>query len=386
MAIFSTYKQAFIENNLSFRSWDEMTMYIYVFFCVSVLFIALYFEKKKRASKINKIENANWNRLIFFITLLLGFRGVNTGTDTIQYYRMYEDNLANLLFIEGGVEPGYILISHAIGCITPSVQMFMYVISSCIVWLVMATIRKYQSNLDVSIAVFMYVAVFYFQAFNMMRICISASILLYGIKYLEGRNFKMYNLLVLICTTIHMSSIIMLLPSISLWAYYKNRKLTIIGLVMLILTLGSLSMYFADYIQIARYANYLDVAKEEQGGAGLMLYFEYLPFIFVLYWIRKYRYSEDPWSAISVVFILTGFLFRLLAYYVPMAGRLYVYYMPLFLVILPYHINKISLAKPRYSMRISFFVFSYAVIRLHMYFSSYLASDGIMPYTFVWND
>lgn len=386
MDLFSVYRQTFLNDNMSFRSWDDMTMYLYYIFFISVFIFSMILERKKRRLSAHSIKSVSWNLLIWYVTLLFGLRGVNTGADTIQYYRMYEDSLVNYLNIEGGVEPGYLIITHAIGLIVPNSKIFMYIISALIVWLVMETMRRYQASINICISLVMYIAIFYFQAFNVMRIYLSAAILLYFIGYLLDGKYKNYLFVILFCTTIHMTSIVMLLPLFATWMYRKNKKYTIIGMLLLILSLGPLSLYFADYIQIARYASYLENAKDNQVGVGFMLYFEYLPFFYLLYCFWKYKKIKDTWTDLSIVLIMTGFFVRLLAYYVPIAGRLYVYFIPLFVIILPYYLQKLGTVNRKLAYRACFLSLLYAVVRLHMYFNSYLSSDGIMPYTFVWND
>lgn len=89
---------------------------------------------------------------------------------------------------------------------------------------------------------------------------------------------------------------------------------------------------------------------------------------------------------VIVAFSVVGFLIRVIAYYITIAGRLGIHFMPLYVLLVPFYINYIKHSHRRIYPFFCLFLIFYMIVRTHYYFVGYLSLDGIMPYNFIWND
>lgn len=384
--LFETYKQAFNDSIGNSRVWDSSTLWFYLFLIVLTMLVSIYYQKRLYSS-LRKSKHEPTKVSVLFILILLagvmGLRDISVGTDNWQYQEIFDSSTLNDT-LDGGVEPGFILINMILRLFVGNSKVAVFLFSVFIVIIIGKTILSYRRNIDVAVALTCYVSLFYLQSFNLMRIYLASSILLSCFHlFKDGKYFK-YCVCVALCSMIHYSSIVMLLPMTFMIVYERNKKVALFGSLIMIVTTGVLSTIFADYIQIARYAAYLEGAQEKQSGVGLMVFFDFLPFLFMLFMIFKKKLT-GRWVDIAVCLTVTGFFIRLLAYYIPMTGRLYVHFMPLFLIILPYFFAQLRNSRPKYYSLAYMSFILYLTVRLHYYFLEYLSADGIMPYSAMFN-
>ena len=183
---------------------------------------------------------------------------------------------------------------------------------------------------------------------------------------------------------LHYSTVVMLLPLVYLWLHQKSPLLALGFIACLMIVSIPLISQFANYIAIARYAEYGE-SNESSEKVGVMLFFEYLPCFFMVWYALRHK-IKGQWRDILISLTVTGFFIRTIAYFITIAGRLGIHFMGLYILIIPYFVNHLKVHhKTAYILLMPFFV-GYLLIRMHFYFIGYLAVDQIMPYAFFWDE
>ena len=374
-----TYRQAFLDNSLGGRMWVDSTIYLYVGMIVLVIFSGLFAEHSCKKT------GAFWFVIAAAIlSAILGFRGENVGADTWQYIDTFNHAWESGYWADSTSEPGYHLLMRALRVILPNSTVFLVVISILTVYFVFNTLWKNRKSINLLIAFSFYVGLFFFQALNLLRIYLAAAFVLWNYHYLIDRQYGKFALVVLLTSLIHFSTAVMLLPLGFLCLYQKNPKIALMAVAALVAVAIPLTSQFGDIIQIARYAAYGD-SNDSSRSVGIMLFFDYLPPFFFVYYALRNK-IKGQWTDVLVSLTVTGFVIRLLAYFITIAGRLSVHYIGLFVLVIPYFVEHMKRHHHRLYGLTMVALMVYLVVRIHFYFIGYLATDGIMPYNFIWNE
>lgn len=373
---FETYRRSFLESG---NGWDDGTMFLYM----GIILLVMRFGQL--AEKRCKHTHSFWFvAAAIVLSAILGFRGENVGADTWQYMHSFNNALERNYWSDSNSEPGFHLLLKILRFILPNSTVFLMLISTLTIYFVFNTLWRYRSSINLLIAFSFYVGLYYFQALNLLRIYLAAAFLLWNYHYLVDKKYGKFALIVLLTSMIHYSSLVMLLPLGFLWFYQKRPKLALISVVALVMVGIPLTTQFGDLIRIARYAAYGD-SNESSRSVGVMLFFDYLPPFFFVYYALKNR-IKGQWTDMLVSLTVCGFVVRLMAYYITIAGRLSIHFMGLFVLVLPYFISYMKQRHRKLFIPVIFAILIYLAIRVHLYFVGYLAPDAIMPYYFFWND
>lgn len=384
MIFFEIYNQSFNDSNLSSRVWDNSSMFLYFVVILITLVLGRVAERSNRRQNIGNNVKGVLIIVACFLTAILGFRGQLVGMDTPQYRENFEQALSPNAWKYSDMEPGYMLSNILLRCLFSSGQFYIFFISAITVCLALNCIWSFRSQINLFWSFAFLVGAYYFQALNLARIYLAASIIMWGLYYLIDGKVRKFIFVVLFASTLHYSSLIMLLPVGFMWLYKKTRLVAILSVVAAIFAMIPLSAVFSDYIVIARYAAYGD-SNESTSGLGLALLVDYSPCFFCLYYIYKYK-IKGQWADIMVAMTILAFFIRMIAYYIAIAGRLGVHFMLLYVILLPYFVNNMRINKRMEYKPFVLFLFVFLLMKIHMYFIGYLASDGIMPYYFFWNE
>lgn len=284
-------------------------LYIFLFFCI--------FIKK----------NLGLYSLIYIMLLLIGgLRSMEVGTDTANYYDMYNiitEDPDGLNYILGFVEPGWVFINYLCGYFGGDYRYIVFIG----VFLAMTPffIRVWKSYKNPFAAIFFYLALyFYYNSFNTTRQMISISIIIFSLYYLElGKNKKFY-LGVFIAIMFHYSSgICFMFPflmkkiRLSIWGVSTALVLTYIGGIFIIPKILQALPY------IGRYSVYL-MDGEGSGSITRLLLNVFFIFIFAtsknsklkkyltLFFVGIVAYNLSAFSTalgrIALYFMCTQFL------------------------------------------------------------------------------
>lgn len=376
---FETYRQAFLDSSLGGRMWDNGTIYLYVGVIVLVMLFGLFAEKSHKSSKTFWFVVAT-----SVLSAILGLRGEDVGADTWQYMDSFDHALERNYWSDTTSEPGYHLLMQILRIVLPNSTVFLILTSTLTVFFVFNTLWRYRNSINLLIAFSFYVGLFFFQALNLLRIYLAAAFVLWNYHYLIDRKYGKFAMVVLLTSLIHYSTLVMLLPLGFIWIYQKTPKIALIAVVVLAMVVISLTSQFEDIIRIARYTSYVE-NNESSRNVGIMLLFDYLPPFFFVYYALRNK-VKGQWTDLLVSLTVTGFFIRLIAYFISIAGRLGVHFMGLFVLVLPYFLTHMKQHHQKQYGLTMVVLMVYLVIRMHLYFKGYLATDGIMPYTFFGNE
>lgn len=242
----------------------EIEMYIYIILITYLLFSVIFVNRYPHRDKYV----FRFNLVILF--LLSAFRGIDVGTDTINYYYLFQHLDVDEI---RGLEYGWYIINYLAKFIFGDYRAFLIIVSFLIHFFLSKAIPLYTPKRNT--ALFFYVTLyFYFMSFNITRQILSLVIVLYSLQFLQQEETKLVNILryilwILIATSIHTSSIIALfLPFIE-----KIQINKIAGILLLtgsILFYSYASMYLMDIVtNIEHYSMHLANETMERDSLSL---------------------------------------------------------------------------------------------------------------------
>ena len=384
MILFDTYRNAFNLTNKLSTTWDDNTLLLYFSIVLGCILISKSFCNIRDYSN-SKIQKQKFVCLGLILWFFFGFRGSHVGMDTPQYRLMFTEALTTNIF-DSDMEPGFLLLNRFVYLLVPSVNIYMISFAGLIIILIFRSIWGYRHEIDIFTALLCYVGMYYFQAFSLQRIYLSAAIVLWGYRYiLEGNYLRFLIILLLTTLCVHFSSAILLLPFAYLLIYQKNKKITLIITGICFFSIIPIANMSVDYINIARYAQYLEDGVDQDNSIGLMSIFDYVPAIITVY-VGYRRKLFSRWFDLLIAFTITGLFTRLFAYFIPVVGRLSILFIALYVLIIPYFIKQIRSCDKTTARYLRCCMMVFIFVKLHFYFYEYLSVDALMPYKFIWND
>jgi len=140
--------------------------------------------------------------LIGILFILFVFRKYNVGTDTQSYVDA---------FVSGDVkshDQGFKFLVQFIRIITLNPRIYLMILGTSILWPIFKSSILNSPRPVLSIVLFAFF--FYPYSLNILRQFVSISIFYYwGIKYINEKNLLRYLVIIFICSSIHLSSIIL---------------------------------------------------------------------------------------------------------------------------------------------------------------------------------
>lgn len=215
-----------------------MTIYITVYSLI------LFFAINKKAKNIKELEKI----LIIILGVFLCF-GYMTGSDWRGYELMYESiQLSNMFDYVKGFEVGYAIIQIMFKSLGFNFWSFFIIIKIICFLITINALKKY-SNKNYTWGLLLFYGVFALDAYidNPMRNLIASVIFILSYKYLLTNNPFKYIFLLLIASTFHMSSLL-LLPVYFIRNVNLNRKTIIFTLITLFLIVLINQWQFREFL------------------------------------------------------------------------------------------------------------------------------------------
>lgn len=366
-------------------NWDTITLYLYF----GILILAGIFGYLSQYSKPftsyqpmtpDRRHRYNYTILFALFLLLLNFSGLRiVGTDYPNYENIYySSNSVNESYF--GIEPAFLLINKIFNYLGFSFEVVVFIFSLITIFLVFRTILDYSGKINISLAIFAYVSLYYLPGFNMIRMYLAASIVLYSYKYfLQGKLLRFYSILTF-CIFVHFSVVLFFIPTLGLLIYRKNRTAFAISYLLIFIISFKVVTTFSELTLIDRYTHYLENSEDGiNNNIGLLHWVINIPLI-VLFIYSKKILPNNQYLSTLFVFTLCELLIGLLSYKITILGRSLVYYNILFIVIIPIIIQQLKNHKARYGDIIIITYYIYLFYRFYNYLTEYLYLDGIMPY------
>ena len=366
--MFEAYKIA-IKNSVTQSTWDDSTMFFYVGIVIITILIGLVLKKSGNNKSL-------WGVMFLILSIPCCFR--DTGDDTIVYRYVY--NNANVGYdpeLEL-LEPLYLAINRVLSTIISSDVWGIAIITGACLFFIFSFLYQNKRRIDVALSLTAFVCLYYFPIYNIMRIYLATSIVLYFFKYFEKEEYKKFLIVVIVCGFIHYSTFSFFIPLIGYVLYKRKTWMFIIGVLSGIFMVFVALNVFMDYVMLLnRYATSL--AGNETQSLGLAQIVYHIPLFAILYAIKK-AHAWDHTSDLLFVFSTCSLLFAMLSYQIPIAGRLSVHMMVTYLYLVPNQLLKAKANHFKYYPHIKIMYIILLLFKLHIYFLSGLANDVIMPY------
>lgn len=186
---------------------ESNTLLLYLIICFNAWAFGTL--SQYRNKKINKLF---FFAAFFFVWFFYAFS--KTGTDYGEYKYIFNvvswNNFASLW-----IEPGYALLNVVTKQFTTDPVVAIVLIKSLIIILFFKTIYDFSDRIDVGFSLLAYCTLAYFDAFCMIRIHLSAALILFGIDLFCNYRKKIFPaILFIISISIHYSSIIFVIVAI----------------------------------------------------------------------------------------------------------------------------------------------------------------------------
>lgn len=362
--------------------WDDNTIYLYFFIVIFTYLISTIRITTTSQYVVNGHYHSERKRnyiglLLSFILIFIiaAFRDI--GADLSMYRMIYLRSL-NDWESSAGMEPGFLLLNAIIRFSGLNEYWGIGIISFISYYLVYKTIYVNRKFVNVGLSVLAFTALYYLQSFNLVRIYLAAAFLLYTSKYLFKLEYKKYAICVLIAIAIHYSSCLMLVPLFLFFIFTHKRKYFYTAFIA-----TCVIIYFAtsiiDSIPVfSRYERYVADGTKDT-NIGFMHFFINVP-IFLLYFYARHKKIKSTYLSVLWVYSLMSLTFGVLSYKILMFGRSLVYFNILFILCIPYVINRLKRQHDQFYKLIYSSYVIYLIFRFIVYLYSFLTSDGIMPY------
>lgn len=327
----------------------------------------------------------------FLLFILTAFRSYNIGNDTKEYLRIFqlavESDSLKTLMSKTRYETGYLFFNYIISRITRNFTWILVIISMFYLGSVFWFIKKYAKSIEVAVLLFFTYSMYY-NAFNTMRQCISIGIFLIAIPFLENKKYIRYCLLIVIATTFHQMSILMIalcfVPEIN---FSKDRHILRYGILalMALVVLSFGVKYVMGYFPYL--AHYLVDSKYSQGGvriASVIFLFMRLSVVFILFLIGAFGYQKDNFDnrvAIFNKFILIDCLIAAASIGFNMYDRIEDYFCIGFLVAIVNIIETVCYKSNKVIIYVTMILMSFLYLTATLLFRN--SWIGIYPYQFI---
>ena len=271
-----------------------MAIYCFVFIYPIIIRLLL--------GKLNNKKNKKIFLFSVFLVLILlsGFRSPQVGTDTNEYYHIYECIRDNGFFgyirqDGSSIEIGFSFLIWLFSRIFYTPYIFIFSISFFILYSFAVAIYRFSS--DVFLSTIIFIAWMFPSTLNGIRQYFAFSFVLFAIYAIDNKKILKSFLLFFSALLIHKSSIILI--SVYFVYLFKNKNkhfLTLLILSFIILSIALLSNYFLPLLTIIsyRYGQYLfSNTYLPTKTISLMFFICLIIFILFLYIINQTKYKKE---------------------------------------------------------------------------------------------
>lgn len=356
--------------------WSNLTFIF--FFAIVILSYFLPKIKTKIKVRIGSKTLSISVGLFLLEAILIFVKGFNTsGRDLISgYYLDFYSASSMSEFRDQSIEKGYILLNVFVYNIINQYWVFLFIVALLTIIPVFKMIQKYSDVMDVSIAAFLYTAVFYYPGFSLVRISLAASIGLLAFDAMIEKKPKIAVLGIVLAAFFHTSMLCLFIPHILMFVKKFDKKL------IFVLVIGIFgTVYFnqeaLESLLSGRYAIY----SLADTRIGLEQFAYYFPMFLLLWWQKKNVIVNDRYFyTLSFCYVLAGFFMGLMQYILPVFGRAYVAFLPVCFIMAYY--TKLERMYVKTSKKIfDMLILVYGIFRFYIFISQYYNADDIMPYT-----
>ncbi|WP_322008016.1 EpsG family protein [Clostridium butyricum] len=319
-----------------------MVVYLFIFF-LSLIFI--YTGQVFEVHKKNSIGKILYIIGILIPSILAGLRDYSVGTD-VKFYGvpMFESaigysNFNNYLSSNSEAvfsEPLYNLMNFIISRFTSNPFWILFFISLIINTFIFLGWYKCKNKTNLYFGMFVFYFTYYNMSLNMMRQCISMSIIFYAFNFISEKKVKKYYVLVLIAIGFHTSSIIAIIFYPFCWIINKNlvRKYSKIINPIIILSVGLCIIFI---FPITRYLvsiglireNYMNYLSGDLFGSSFSFKAFVMGIFEIIIVLLPYKYIKQEYSKYNHIVLISiiGFIFNQLTFISNYINRISFYFL-----------------------------------------------------------
>ena len=317
------------------------------------------------------IEPVFW--FAIFLTLLL-FGGLRyyVGTDFESYYTIFRDICEDWDDLRyQGTEAGFVWLNRWISLFTDNPQWIIFIANGIISFFCTAALIK--ESKFVPFSIYIIFTTIYYQSFNLVRQGMACSIVLLAFVYAKERKWLRCYGLILFAALFHRTALIML-PIMFLMQFQYVH-----ALYFVFFALASLGIFLQDQIT----ALLLRIYPSAMAATDAYLYEESSPLqiamclIYAVLCLLYYRklLDKDKGNVLYVNFSVLLLGLYAFFYWIPMWGRIQLYFIGFYSLIVP---EVISCEESR-MMRILYYAVIWGIL-LFFFIVPNLNSSGLWPY------
>lgn len=254
-----------------------------------------------------------FERLAFIVLFLISSLQYNVGGDYSNYYIIFNQIAVGELFYQN--EPLYYLLNKAVlffdlpfNTILILADLFFFTI-----------LYKFFNKVDkqyrfMLFFIFMFSYDAYWSKLIYLRQEIAMAFLILAIQYIEKKSFVKYSLLILVGSLFH-NALFLFIP------FYFLYKITTLRVYFIFLVIALVIVFTNQVINILGFRQYLYYLEQAEYESVLSI--GYLTKIFVFAWgIYFFRYNK---SLLFTLFLIGQYI-SLVKYFLPMMGRIELYF------------------------------------------------------------
>lgn len=374
---------------LLFSDKHSFSILLYSFIFIVASLFAFNSQKFYDFGKNDKFIPKSFVMLFLILCFFYAFNDV--GVDTPHYrtyfdeYKTFQDTSTHF----GAVEMGYQYLNILLHYITDNSYTAIVIIRTFQLAILFGAIYLLRDRIHIGFAVMAYVALYYFQSFNLLRSSLAGSLCIFSFALFFKRKYIWAIVSAFLAFEFHKSAIFFLIAlflySLTYGSFLKkNRKLLIILTVtalFIVLRVGAdlITLFLMNDFGGGRYEDYMDNTGTSMGVFVLIQYF---PVFAVLYLMRNNKNIEGVrWWNMCFVWGIIGFALAILGYTNGMLTRAAIYFSSSFIFLIPYFIRS---AKGIRSYRLywSIFLLYYMILFIITLGGLYKIS-GLGPYLLI---
>ena len=307
-----------------------------------------------------------------FISILIvsGFR-YNVCTDFKSYEILFE-NVDNYDITNSVFELGYLILNKITKLLINDSQVIFLITSLIVLILIVRTVYKYSSKLELSMYLFINLY-FYYESLNIIRQYIAIAVMFYAVKYVYNRNFIKYILCILVASLFHTSAIF----SFPIYFMY-NFKLTNVkilkGLLVSMIILNLVQPVFNIIsLFIPRYSYYSGGELFSTGTYRSIIIMGTI--FFIAYIKRKTLIQNDYKNNLYINVLFIAFMLSFMGLKSVLFIRIMVYFSIYSIMIIPNIVNTFDTKlKPIIYLLVITISYVYAYLLLS------INDGGVLPY------
>lgn len=183
---------------------------------------------------------------ISLLTIVAGFRGVDVGIDTSNYY---SNIISGFSYHWKFREEGFRFVSNIVMHMTGNPQLVFVICAFITNILIICRFWDFRTNISFTIAMLIYLLMYYSNTLNIMRQYVAVAIVFYSSRYLFKKKYIIFLVSLFIASLFHRSALLgIIMLMIDVWGTLSNRRKKIL-FVPSIIAILSICIYVYIYFR-----------------------------------------------------------------------------------------------------------------------------------------